>query len=89
MSLTKKELVNLVLDLQGKIEILLAENAELKRRIAQLEKNSSNSSKPPSTDMNKPDAKNGRNQSLRKPSDKKPGGQKGHKGVTRLQTENP
>ena len=54
---------------------------KLEARIAELERrlnmNSSNSSKPPSTD--KPNQKK---RSLRKPSGKKPGGQSGHKGTT-------
>ena len=54
---------------------------KLEVRIAELERrlnmNSSNSSKPPSTD--KPNQKK---RSLRKPSGKKPGGQSGHKGTT-------
>jgi len=54
---------------------------KLEARIAELERrlnmNSSNSSKPTSTD--KPNQKK---RSLRKPSGKKPGGQSGHKGTT-------
>ena len=62
---------------------------ELQKRITELEdqlaiyqnrKDSSNSHKPPSTDMNTPQ----RNKSLRKKSNKKPGGQKGHQGSTLL-----
>jgi uncharacterized coiled-coil protein SlyX len=41
-------------------------------------KDSSNSSKPPSSDIGKPQ----RTKSLRTKSDKKPGGQQGHKGDT-------
>lgn len=59
---------------------------ELEKKIKELQKDSSNSSKPPSSDMQRP---NHKNQSLRKKSGKKPGGQKGHKGYSRLQTENP
>ena len=54
---------------------------KLEVRIAELERrlnmNSSNSSKPPSTDN-----PNQKKRSLRRPSRKKPGGQSGHKGTT-------
>jgi transposase len=63
---------------------------ELENRIkvleARLNKNSNNSSKPPSSDgYNKPNKKN----NSRKKSEKKPGGQKGHKGSTLNFSENP
>jgi len=66
------------------------ENAALKARVAELERrlglNSSNSGKPPSSDgLKKPP----RTQSLREPSGKKSGGQKGHRGDTLRQIENP
>ena len=69
---------------------LLATIAMLEARVADLERrlglNSSNSGKPPSSDgLKKPR----RTLSLREPSGRKPGGQKGHAGVTLRQTENP
>jgi len=71
-------------DLQARVTLLEAENqalcAEVKELRGKLAKNSQNSSKPPSTDgYQKPKPK-----SLRKPSGKKSGGQKGHPG-TRLE----
>lgn len=73
-------------------DIILAQQEQrerLERRVAQLEArlniNSQNSSKPPSSDgLKKPKPK-----SLRKPSGRKPGGQKGHPGRTLKRVENP
>lgn len=63
------------------ITIILA----LESRITALEKNSSNSSKPPSSDFHPPK----RNQSLREVSGKKSGGQLGHRGTAHTQVESP
>jgi transposase len=69
--------------LRAVIELLQAEVAELKRRLGQ---NSRNSSKPPSSDspFAKPAPK-----SLRRSSDRKPGGQPGHPGSTLAQVADP
>jgi transposase len=72
------------------LKVQVAENVVLKARIAELERqlglNSSNSGKPPSSDgLKKPP----RVSSLRKPSGKPSGGQKGHKGETLEQVTEP
>jgi transposase len=82
-------LLKIIASLEAEVELLRKENAELKARIAELERrlnqNSSNSSKPPSLDgFNRPQPK-----SLREKSDKPNGGQKGRFGRTLLQVENP
>lgn len=71
------------------VEELRAENARLVARVAELEarlaQNSTNSSKPPSSDgLSKPAPK-----SRRKRSGRKPGGQPGHSGRTLEQVETP
>ncbi len=68
-------------------------NAELKQRVATLERqaglNSKTSSRPPSSDgLKKPPAQK-RTQSPRGKPDRKPGGQPGHKGKTLRQTATP
>ena len=75
------EIAALIASLQRELEALRAENAELRRR---LEMNSSTSSKPPSSDGLRK-----RPVSLREPSDRPSGGQKGHKGETLRQTAAP
>ena len=78
-------------NLQALIDSLLAEIAALKQEVAdlrrQLGKDSSNSSKPPSSDgLGKKPRIAG---SLRGVSGKKSGGQVGHKGDTLRRTETP
>ena len=90
-----EEVVSILGELQRELEKLREENkklAEENRRLKErLSKNSSNSSKPPSTDgfsknktKKKPKPKN-----LRDKSERKPGGQPGRKGVTLEPSENP
>jgi transposase len=73
---------NLITELRTMIELLEAHVATLENN---QKKDSTNSSKPPSSDMGKPQ----RTQSLRTKSDKKPGGQHGHKGETLSFSETP
>jgi transposase len=76
--------------LRTEIALLRAENAVLTGRLAELERrlglNSSNSGKPPSSDGLKRPV---RVSSLREPSGKSTGGQKGHPGETLCQVEKP
>ena len=63
-----------IAELEGIIKKLLEDNAQLKERIAILEKHSGNSSKPPSSDIVKPPKDKDRRRKRRKI-----GAQKGHK----------
>src|SRR4051812_12749236 len=80
---SREELIALVAAQAGEIAALKARIAELERRLGL---NSSNSSKPPSSDGL---TKSARVSSLRERSGKKPGGQKGHKGETLRQVADP
>ena len=80
---SREELIALIAAQAAKIAALEARIAELERRLGL---NSSNSGKPPSSDgLSKPP----RVRSLREPSDKPSGGQKGHKGDTLRQVAVP
>jgi transposase len=80
---TREELIALIRAQAAEIAALKARVAELERRLGL---NSSNSGKPPSSDGLKKPA---RVRSLREPSDKPSGGQKGHKGETLRQVAEP
>ena len=73
--------------LEVRVLELERENAQLRERLSKYEnpKNSRNSSIPPSRDQNRPK----KNQSLRKATGRKPGGQPGHKGSTLKMTATP
>lgn len=75
------------LQLMGRIRLLEARVVELENQLAryQTPKNSRNSSVPPSKDDSRPK----KNQSLREDTDRKPGGQPGHKGHTLEMTSSP
>lgn len=83
---SKDELIDLVCELYAMVESLTKTVQTLQDEVAQLKnpKNSSNSSLPPSQDLFKH-----KNQSLRKKSNKKTGGQKGHKGSTLQMSSTP
>ncbi|QNK82074.1 IS66 family transposase [Nakamurella sp. PAMC28650] len=86
---TYAELVELIVEMRTELNILRAENAALKVRVADLEArlrtNSQNSSKPPSADG----PGKAKTRSLRTPSTRKPGGQDGHRGQTSAQVADP
>jgi transposase len=87
----RAEIRDLITALQREIEVLRAENAGLRQEVAdlrrQLDKNSSNSSKPPSSDgLKKPPRVAG---GARGKSGKPSGGQTGHSGGTLKQVAKP
>ena len=80
---SREELIALIAAQAARIAALEARIAELERRLGL---NSSNSGKPPSSDgLSKPP----RVRSLREPSNKPSGGQKGHQGETLRQVTEP
>jgi transposase len=83
---SQEELIALVATQAAEIAALKARLAELERRLGL---NSSNSGKPPSSDALKKPPRAARTKSLRGPSDRPSGGQKGHKGETLEQVAAP
>src|SRR3990172_9476632 len=66
----------------GELE-LVVENLQSQIKLLTTKKNSNNSSLPPSADLAR------KNNSLRTPSEKKSGGEQGHRGTTLMMTETP
>ena len=88
-TMSRENLLTFIQYQAEQIELLTAQNAVLQARIEKLEaqvaKNSSNSSKPPSSDgLKKPAPK-----SRREKGKRKPGGQAGHRGETLKLVEHP
>ena len=87
--LDRSELIELVLGLESRVqeleEVVLKQSAALQALQDQIAKNSSNSSKPPSSDG----LQKLRTKSLRKSEGRKPGGQAGHEGQTLMMVEEP
>ncbi|HST63100.1 MAG TPA: IS66 family transposase [Longimicrobium sp.] len=75
---------SLITEFQAQVQALNERVRELETRLA---KDSHNSHKPPSSD--EPTFRRRAPKSLRKPSGKKPGGQAGHTGCTRVQVDEP
>src|SRR3989344_6638353 len=84
--LSREELIKIIIQLARENQVLTQLIKELEHKLLLNGKDSRTSSKPPSSDQNKK-GKPKRNQSLRERTGKKPGGQLGHKGQTRQQTE--
>ena len=87
--LDKETLISIILTLEQQVQELqktvVAQGAEIQKLRDQMAKNSRNSGKPPSSDgLKKP-----RTQSLRKKTDRRSGGEKGHKGQTLKMVEEP
>ena len=76
----KQEINTLKATIKEKDEIIDKQQKEIDRLKNQINKNSSNSSKPPSTDIGKKEKSGANLYNSRKKTDKKIGGQKGHKG---------
>jgi hypothetical protein len=70
--------VELLVQMSAAIETLQKRCEELERKVAALSKNSSNSSKPPSSDIAKPKGKNTGGQNAGAEQTRKRGGQPGH-----------
>jgi len=91
MRKTIDEQHTIICNLTRSNERLTKENRELRKRLSKYEeptKDSDNSSTPPSKERMKDEVLR-RTKSLRKRSDRKPGGQKGHEGQTLVKTATP
>ena len=92
LKLPKGQLVDLILVMREQLTLQQAQIETLQSKVAALEKNSTNSSKPPSSDMsgsgNSKAAPN-HHRNSRQSSGRKSGGQPGHHGSTRELVSNP
>ncbi|TSA37311.1 MAG: hypothetical protein D4R64_05875 [Porphyromonadaceae bacterium] len=83
-----KATIHLMKELNQQVQLLTEENRQLKLRVVELEdrlnKNSTNSHKPPSTDVFRMPVQNNREK-----TGKSPGAQKGHKGTTLKMVDTP
>jgi len=87
-----EKVVDLLFTIWGKLEelseVVEQQSLEIASLNSKLSKNSHNSSKPPSTDKSNPGGSAPKKKD-RKKGNRKPGGQKGHKGATLEQTPTP
>jgi transposase len=79
----------LLLEQAKVINDLLLQVKELRTQVAALQKDSTNSSKPPSTDLTRNRSSNRKHLNSRKASGRKSGGQPGHRGSTREMDASP
>jgi len=94
--LSRSQLVDIIVEQSAGLDLLVKQLQQQQDRITELEllvakltKDSSNSSKPPSTDLTGNLSSNRKHLNSRKASGRKSGGQPGHRGSTREMVTNP